>query len=658
MTAAPGTGARTPVHYRVADGIAVLEIDHPPVNALAAPVRAALLAAVERADGDPAVRAIVIAGRGAAFVAGADIREFDAPPREPRLPDLLARIEASAKPVVASVHGHALGGGLELALACHHRCATPRAKLGLPEVKLGLLPGAGGTQRLPRLVDPALALEMMLGGEPIDAARAHEAGLVDTLLPDEDALAGGLAAARALLAAGRAPRRTAGLPQPAALGPAATDAALARHARALRGLESGPHIVEALQAAATEPFAAGVARARRRFEECAASPGSRALRHLFFAERATGRSDATPRPVERVAVVGAGTMGTGIAIALADAGLDIIVIDVDAAALAGGRERFTAHYASQLARGRLGAAEAAARQARTRFAGELAAAAGCDLAIEAVFESLEVKRQVFAALDGVLPAHAVLATNTSYLDVDRIAAATRRPQAVLGLHFFSPANVMKLVEVVRGADTLPEVLATGCALARRLRKLPVIVGNATGFVGNRMLQAYGRESQLLLLEGATPAQVDRALEAFGMAMGPCAVYDLAGLDVGYRARRERSDLPDDPRYFAVADRLVEAGRLGRKSGAGHYRYDAEGRRHADPLAGEIIAAEAARLGVARGTVDDATIVGRCIGALVAAGRAVLESGIAASAADIDVVWTSGYGFPRWRGGPMHYAAQH
>jgi 3-hydroxyacyl-CoA dehydrogenase len=654
VSAAPAAG---PVHARVVDGIAVLEIDFPPVNALAAPVRAALLAALERAEADPQVHAILIAGRGAAFVAGADIREFDAPPREPRLPDLLARLESGAKPVIASIHGHALGGGLELALACHHRCATPGAKLGLPEVKLGLLPGAGGTQRLPRLVGPELALEMMLGGEPIDAARAHEAGLVDTLLPDEDAVAGGLAVARVWLAAGRPPRRTADLPPPPAPEAAATEAALARHARALRGLASGPYIVEALQAAASQPFAAAIALARGRFEECLASPGSRALRHLFFAERATGRSDATPRPIARVAVIGAGTMGTGIAIALADAGLDTVVIDVDAAALARGRERFAAHYASQLARGRLRAAEAEARQARTRFAGELAAAAGCDLAIEAVFESLEVKRQVFAALDAVLPVHAVLATNTSYLDVDRIAAATRRPAEVLGLHFFSPANVMQLVEVVRGAATRPEVLATGCALARRLRKLPVIVGNATGFVGNRMLQAYGGESQLLLLEGATPAQVDRALEAFGMAMGPCAVYDLAGLDVGYRARRERDDLPDDPRYFAVADRLVEAGRLGRKSGAGHYRYDADGRRHADPVAGEIIAAEAARLGVARGTVDDATIVARCVGALVAAGEAVLESGIAASAADIDVVWTSGYGFPRWRGGPMHYAAQ-
>jgi len=655
-----------PVHVSVVDGVALLEIDHPPVNALAASVRAALLEAVVQADADSAVGAIVIAGCGKAFVAGADLHEFDAPPREPRLSDVLARIEACNKPVIAAIHGHALGGGLELALACHLRVATRAAKLALPEVKLGLLPGAGGTQRLPRLVPALLALEMMLGGEPLDAPSALEAGLLDALLADDALIAGALRIARDLLdptatasSCGTKlarPRRVSELPAAPPLEPAQVRAAVDRHARALRGLACGERIIACLDAAATLPFAAGMALSRRLFEECRDSPGSRALRHLFFAERAVGRNEAKPRATESVGVIGAGTMGVGIAIALADARLPTVVVDVDAAALARGKERFAAHYASQVARARCSADDAEARQALVRFGSELAAAADCDLVIEAVVENLDIKRQVFTAMDSILAPHAVLATNTSYLDIEQIAVTTRRPAQVLGLHFFSPANVMKLVEVVPHPTTRPEVVATGCELARRMRKLPVIVGNATGFVGNRMLQAYGRESQLLLLEGATPSQIDSALETFGMAMGPCAVYDLAGLDVGYRARRERRDLPDDARYFAVADRLVEAGRLGRKSGAGHYRYSEDGARHGDLQVAELGAAEAVRLGVARTPIDDASIVERCVLALFVEGAELVETGIAASAADIDVIWTRGYGFPRHRGGPMHYAA--
>ena len=674
MTAAPPSSSPAPTHgpehpvapvrTRLDAGIAVLTIDYPPVNALAHSVRTALLEAIIHADEDPAVQAIIVAGVAGNFVAGAEIREFDAPPRPPRLLEVLARVEACRKPVVAAIAGHALGGGLELALACHYRCATPDAKLGLPEVRLGLLPGAGGTQRLPRLVGAEFALEMMLGGETMDAARAQNVGLIDHLLvdanddanPADGAHAAAVRYARALVASGGAPRRLRDAAPPPPLTAQAEHAALARHTRTLRGLASGERIINCLRVAANAPFDASVEAAARWFEECRDSAASRALRHLFFAERAAGRCEATARALRRVAVIGAGTMGTGIAIALADALLPAVVIDADSAALARGRERFAAHYASQVARGRCTAADADERLRATRFTGDFAATSDCDLAIEAVFESLEVKQRVFAALDATLPPLAVLATNTSYLDVDQIAAATRRPGDVLGLHFFSPANIMKLVEVVGCATTRPEVLATGAALARRLRKLPVLVGNATGFVGNRMLQAYGRESQLLLLEGASPAQIDSALEAFGMAMGPCAVYDLAGLDVGYRARRERGDLPDDLRYFAVADRLVEAGRLGRKSGAGHYRYDTQGARHEDPEVGVCIAAEAARLGVRRGAVRDETIVERCILALIVEGAALLEAGIARCAADIDVVWVNGYGFPRYRGGPMHYAA--
>jgi 3-hydroxyacyl-CoA dehydrogenase len=422
-----------------------------------------------------------------------------------------------------------------------------------------------------------------------------------------------------------------------------------------RGQHAPQRIVEAVFAGVDRPFAEALTIERRLFEECRADEQSAAMRHLFFAERAAGKIDGTARSIERVAVIGAGTMGAGIAIALADAGIGVVMIDVDAASLARGRERVTTHYRGLVKRGRLSADEAENRIARIQPGAELEGVRDCTLVIEAVFENLAIKREVFAKLDGLLPADALLATNTSYLDVDQIAAATKRPEAVLGLHFFSPANVMKLVEVVRASQTSKTALATGSVLARRLGKIPVIVGNATGFVGNRMLQAYGRESQLLLLEGATPWQVDAALENWGMAMGPNAVGDLAGLDIGYRARRERRDLPDDPRYFRVADLLVELGRLGQKSGRGNYLYPTGGRRQADPEVESIIAAESARLGISRRAVGDEEIVERCIYALINEGAALLGEGIAERASDIDVVWANGYGFPRFRGGPLWFA---
>ena len=644
----------SPVSFRMERQVSIIAIEHPPVNALAQPVRAALLAALEHADRDASVVALVIMGSARNFVAGAEIRELDDPPLEPVLVDVLARIEACRKPVVAAISGFALGGGLELAMACHARIATPEARLGLPEVKLGLLPGAGGTQRLPRLIGAEPAL-VMLGGEPVTAERAVGIGLVDRLVVAERLSDAAVDEALAIVAAGGPPRRVGLLPPPAPIGADLIDHMSRRYAKATRGTGSMPRIIESVIAATRDPFDEGIRLSRRLFEECRVSEASRALRHLFFAERSAGAIVATARPVQRVAVVGAGTMGIGIAIALADAGLDTRVIDPDAAALARGRTRFEAHYASQVQRGRCDERSAAERLARTMFASGLEAAANCDLAIEAVFEDLAVKREVFARLDQVLPEGALLASNTSYLDIDLLAPATRRPGCVLGLHFFSPANIMRLVEVVRAAGTDDAALATGAALARRLKKIPVIVGNATGFVGNHMLQAYGQETQSLLLEGATPQQIDAALEAWGMAMGPCAVFDLAGLDVGYRARRQRRDLPDDPRYFRVADRLVELGRLGRKSGAGHHRYTDSGERLADPEVLRIIEAEARTLGVGRRVIEDAEIVERCFAALVRAGRALLASGIAASSADIDTVWVNGYGFPRFRGGPMHHA---
>ena len=652
---APPWNVPTPVRMSVRQGVAVLEIDYPPVNALARPVRAALLEAIVRADDDESIAAIVIVGAGRAFVAGAEIGELENPPIEPVLVDVLARIESCGKPVAAAISGFALGGGLELALACHLRVAGSNARLGLPEIKLGLMPGAGGTQRLPRLIGAEASIEMMLGGDPVSAARARELGLLDHVVESGDLLESALDHALRQRSSGAPTRRVCDLPSAKPASAEFLEQILKRHAKATRGLVSPPRILQSVAAASSEPFARGTALSRRLFEECRTSVSSQALRHLFFAERAAGKTASTSQAIERVAVIGAGTMGVGIAIALADAGLQPRVVDLDAAALERGRRRFEAHYESQSKRGRCTAQEATDRIARTIFSTEIAAAADCDFAIEAVFESLQIKQQVFAKIDEVMPPHAFLASNTSYLDIERIAAATRRPESVLGMHFFSPANVMKLVEVVCAKATRGEAIATGVELARRLRKIPVCVGNSTGFVGNRMLQAYGRESQLLLLEGATPAQVDAALEEWGMAMGPCAVFDLAGLDVGYRARRERSDLPDDVRYFRVADRLVESGRLGRKSGAGHYVYRDGADRQEDPEALRIIEAESRALGIARRLIDATEIVERCIFALIVEGSALLESGVAASSADIDVVWVNGYGFPRYRGGPMFHA---
>jgi 3-hydroxyacyl-CoA dehydrogenase len=644
------------ISSRIDGDVAIIAIDNPPVNALAQPVRAALQAAVRAAADDAAVKAIVIHGSGRCFVAGADLREFSAPPRAPLLNDVLLAIESTPKPVVAAMHGMALGGGLELALACHYRCALAGTMIGLPEIKLGLIPGSGGTQRLPRLVGAAPALGMMLTGDPIPAARALELGILDRLVDGGDVAAIGANFARELVARAAPPRRLREL-QPE---PADTDAALferERQSRLATDELAGRAIVECVAAAYRQPFDQALALSRRRFEECRDSLASRSLRHLFFAERATAlgyRRDA--RPVQQVAVIGAGTMGSGIATALATSGHAVVLLDPDPAALAAGLERVRAVIDGAVGKGRLDAAEGAAALARLSGAGELAAAADAELVIEAVFESMAVKLEVFRALDRLCRADSVLATNTSTLDVDALAACTGRPQQVVGMHFFSPAQVMRLVEIVRGRASSPAAIATAMAVARRMDKIGVVVGNGFGFVGNRMLYAYGRENQLLLLEGASPAKIDGALRAFGMAMGPNAVGDLAGLDVGYRVRRERADRPTDPRYYRVADLLVEAGRLGQKSGRGAFRYEPGSRTPLpDPEVESMIGAEARRLGIERRAIDDEEIIQRCIYALINEGAALLGEGIAATAADIDVIWCNGYGFPRRRGGPMFHA---
>jgi len=644
------------MHTERCDGVAVIVIDNAPVNALAQPVRAALLAAIEAGESDCAVRALVIHGAGRHFVAGADIREFDHEPRAPLLNDVLLRIEAATKPVIAALHGSVLGGGFELALACHYRVAAPDVSLGLPEIRLGLLPGSGGTQRLPRLIGAERALERMLSGDPIDLERARGLAIVDGESGREDLLEYACRFAREVPGVDLSGRRLCnravpgGAPDPAWVARERTAAM-----RKFPGVASVDAIIECVMAGCSEPFRTALALSRRRFEECRRSEASRALRHLFFAERES-RSEGVPRNVREVGVLGSGTMGAGIATNLATAGFEVTLVDTDERALAAGMERVRTALAAAVDKGRLDAAAAAAADSRIRAARGIEALAAADLVIEAVFESLAVKQDVFARLGALCAPGAVLASNTSTLDIDAIAAASHRPRDVAGMHFFSPAHIMRLVEIVRGRDTGADVIATVRGVARRMGKLGVVVGNCFGFVGNRMLYAYGRENQLLLLEGASPAKIDAALESFGMAMGPNAVGDLAGLDVGYRVRRERKDLPDDPRYYRVADMLVETGRLGQKTGRGAYLYPQGGRRRVcDPQVEAMIAAEAARLDIERRTVSDEEICERCLFALINEGARLLGEGIAASPGDIDVIWCNGYGFPRFRGGPMFYA---
>ncbi len=647
----------SPVLVDKVGGIATVTIDNPPVNAMAHAVREPLLRAIEAADADASVRAILILGAGKHFVAGADIREFDAPGKAPLLNDVLMRLEACNKPVIAALHGQVLGGGLELALASHYRCATRDTRLGFPEINLGLLPGSGGTQRMPRLVGAPVALEMMLSGEPIAFERARELGIIDATLAGDDREAA-LAGARELLDRGAPVRRLRELTTRAVDYPAVSTAALARVPAKHRPLDAVNAIVASVEASVTQPFESGIRAAREHFERLRTSPQSSALRHLFFAEKEAAKrgTDAVPRPVESVTVIGAGTMGSGIAISLLLSGYRVALVDSSAPGLAKGEERIRTTIAQSAQKGRITSQAAEEAAGRLGVETTLDVATNSDLVIEAVFEDMNIKREMFGQLDAICRPGAILATNTSTLDVDRIASAVRRPRDVIGMHFFSPANIMRLVEIVRGNATDAAVISTAQAVARRLGKIGVVVGNCFGFVGNRMLYAYGRESQLMLLEGATPAQIDEALQRFGMAMGPNAVGDLAGLDIGYQVRRARTDLPADPRFYRAADLLVEAGRLGQKSGKGAYRYDPKTReRSDDPQVHAMLRAEGERLGIRQREIGAEEIVSRCIHALINEGAKILGEGIAASAADIDVIWCNGYGFPRHRGGPMFHA---
>jgi 3-hydroxyacyl-CoA dehydrogenase len=637
--------------------VSVVTVDNPPVNALSLAVRQGLKEQFDRAEADAATRSIVLICAGRTFIAGADIREFDLPPREPHLPDVVARIEASRKPVLAAIHGAALGGGLEVAMACHYRLADRESSLGLPEVKLGLLPGATGTQRLPRLVGAECALDVILSGEPISAEAALKAGLVDRV-SHTDLLTAALSYAEEISSLG--PRRVRDLPAPPA------DAALFEAARErirvkARGLFSPERIIRCVELATRSDFDTGAAAERRFFQECRESPQSAGLRHAFFAERTAakvpGISRETPvRTIDSVAIIGAGTMGSGIAFSCLTAGLVVYLLDKDEAGLACGTTTVQNLLDSGVTRGKMDSVEMRNCLQRFHASGNFQDIGEVDLVIEAVFESMAIKKEVFAALDKVCRAGAILATNTSTLDLDEIASATMRPQDVIGLHFFSPAHIMRLIEIVRGEKTSADVVATALKLAKSLGKIGVVVGNCFGFVGNRMLYSYGRENQLLLLEGAAPEYIDRVLYEWGMAMGPNAVGDLAGLDVGYKVRQERKDLPDDPRFYRVADMLVELGRFGQKTGKGVYRYEPGSRKALpDPEVTTLIRNEAMRLGIEQRQIGEKEIIERCIYGLITEGARILEDGIAHRASDIDVVWINGYGFPRHRGGPLHYA---
>lgn len=655
------------IGYQVIGEVALLEVDNPPVNALSPGVPDAIVAALDRAERDASVRAIVFKGAGKTFVAGADISSLEQAAWGEAsaacdLHDLLARIEDCPKPVVMAIHGTALGGGLELAMAGHFRVASRDAILGQPEVNLGIIPGAEGTQRLPRLVGIGKALDMCVTGKPIKAPEALEAGLIDAIA-EGDLTTDAMAFARSTAGPGAAVKTRdrhdrLGTPgENAPLFAAARELAARTKRRQIAPLK----VVDAIEAAAILPFDEGRRRERELFFECVATEQAKALIHLFFAERAVSKvrgvsKDVVPQPIASVAIVGAGTMGGGIAMACANAGLAVTLKETAQAALDAGIARIERNYESSVKRGRMTADAVRERMARIRPQLTYDGFAEADLVIEAVFENLGLKKQIFHEIDGVAKRSAVLATNTSTLDIDAVAGATARPEQVIGLHFFSPANVMRLLEVVRGKATGDGLIATALGFARRIGKVPVVVGNCFGFVGNRMMFPYMYEAQFIVEEGATPEQVDRALTDFGMAMGIFAVDDMAGIDVAWHVRQEFG-APGGAggRTPLVADKLYALGRYGQKTGAGWYRYDENRKPAPDPVVIDLIRSSAAAAGIAQRTFTDEEIVERCVLALVNEGARILEEGFAQRASDIDVIYANGYGFPAWRGGPMFHA---
>ena len=650
--------------FEIKDGVAVLTLDNPPVNSLGIELRQALTAGVERANADPTVAAIVLIGSGAGFSGGADIREFGTPKAvaHPNLRTVLSDIEDSAKPVIAAVGGVCMGGGLELAMACHYRVGIPGGKIALPEVKLGLLPGAGGTQRLPRLLGVEAALNMIVSGAPIASEKLKGTPLFDAF-GEGDLQGSALRFARRVIAEKMPPKkvRDLQLDMPNA-------EAYFQFARNTVKSVAGPYpaplaCIEAVAAAVEKPFEAGLKRERELFTTLMLSPESAALRHIFQAERAASHildvPDDTPiRPIAKVGVIGAGTMGGGITMSLINAGLPVVLLETQQDALDRGLANIRRNYQGALKKGKLDEAGLTKRLALITPTLDYALLRDVDLVIEAVFENMDVKRGVFETLDGVIRPGAILASNTSALNLDDIANFTRRPQDVIGLHFFSPANVMRLLEVVRGAKTAKDVLATAMRLSKTMGKVAVVSGVCDGFIGNRMLARYGAAAHDLIMFGALPQQIDAALQDFGMAMGPFRVGDLAGLDIGWALRKRRSAEFPERDFSNVSDVLCEQGRFGQKTGAGWYRYEA-GSRHPipDPKVTAIIEEYRRKKGIMPRSVSSQEIVERCIYALINEGARILEDGIAQRASDIDLVYLNGYGFPAYRGGPMFFADQ-
>ncbi|WP_109477359.1 3-hydroxyacyl-CoA dehydrogenase NAD-binding domain-containing protein [Paraburkholderia sp. C35] len=651
------------VRRELRNRILVVTVDNPPVNALGVAVRCALSDVIEAAEHDAAVDAVVLIGAGRNFIGGADIKEFGKPPLPPSLPVVCNRIEACRKPVVAAIHGAALGGGLEIALAAHYRIALANARLGLPEVTLGLLPGAGGTQRAPRLVGAQAALDLMLSGRHVGAQEALALGLVDRIGETDDVLHEGLAYVQALLDAKAPTRRTrdaSGLADRTA-SRAAIEAARVDVTKKSRGLFSPLKIVDAVQAALEMPFDDGLNHERQLFLQCLDSPQRAGLIHAFFAEREVLKAPETrhakPRVLASVGVIGGGTMGAGIAVALLDAGLPVTMIERDDSSLARGRANIEKVYDGLIAKGRMTADAKAAVLARWSGSTSYDALATADLVIEAVFEDMSIKQAVFAELDRVCKSGAVLATNTSYLDIDALAASISRPGDVVGLHFFSPANIMKLLEVVVPAQVSADVVATAFELAKKLRKVPVRAGVCDGFIGNRVLAIYRAAADHMMEDGASPYQIDRAVREFGFPMGPFQVADLAGGDIGWATRKRRAATRDpQQRYVQIADRICERGWFGQKTGRGYYRYTDGARTGTpDPDVEAIIDSERERAGVTPRAFSNEEIMRRYMAAMINEGANVVHQRIALRPLDVDVTFLYGYGFPRHRGGPMQYA---
>jgi 3-hydroxyacyl-CoA dehydrogenase len=650
------------VHYHTDGAIAVLTVDNPPVNAFSHVVRLGLADGLRRAIDDAAVEAVVIIGGGKTFFAGADIREFEKRFDPPMVRDLQAWLERFSKPVIAAIHGTAFGGGLEVALCCHWRVAVPSAQFGLPEIKLGLMPGAGGTQRLPRLIGVEAAFDIMYTGNPIDAARAAELGVIDAVI-EGDLLAGGIEFARRVVAE-RRPLRVASADDSRVAGTEACvfDELRKRVAKKSRGLIAPAKIIESLEAACRLPLAEGLAFEHERFQSCYDSPQHYAAQHLFFAERQARKiadvpSTVQPLPIRGAAVVGAGNMGGGIAMCFANAGIPVAILDVSEDAVQRGLEVIRKNYATSVARGSLSQDRADRALQNIRTITDYAALGEVDIVIEAAFEDMQVKQRIFAELDRHTPARTILASNTSTLDIDALASATQRPGKVIGTHFFVPANVMKLLENVRGAASSPETIATAMELGKRLGKVSVLAGNCDGFIGNRMWQFYTSEAEFLLEDGATPEQVDRVIESFGMPMGPFAMRDLSGNDIGLKVRKLREQkFEAQERFPKILQHMVERGWLGQKVGKGFYLY--EGRqRQANPEALQMIEQVSRELGIERRALSDDEILARLLHPLVNEGAKALEDGIASRASDIDIVFVNGYGFPARHGGPMYWAQQ-